>query len=63
MKAFIDEMNLPPRKVMLLGPTSSSEAVVIGDVSKYMGIVQVITWRFLSDYTALQSQKAVSVYL
>ena len=41
MKAFIDETNQPPAKVMMLGPTSSSEAVVIADVSKYMGIVEV----------------------
>ena len=42
VKAFIDEMNKPPAKVMVLGPTYSSEAVVIGDVSKYMDLVEVI---------------------
>ena len=41
VKAFLDEINQPPRKVMVLGPTYSSEAAVIGDVSKYMDLVQV----------------------
>ena len=52
VKAFIDEMSQPPQKVMLLGPFHSQQAVIIGDVSKYMNIVEVgyISSDFISLY-------------
>ena len=57
VKAFIDEINSPPAKVMVLGPTFSSEALVIGDVSKYMGLVEVREYiiGLLSKYNNLTS--------
>ena len=41
MKAFIDQVSNPPTKLMILGPTFSSQAMVVADTAAHYNLVQV----------------------
>ena len=41
VKAFIDQVSTKPTKIMILGPTFTSEAAVVADVAKHFNLVEV----------------------
>ncbi len=41
VKGFIDLVSTPPTKVLLLGPTYSSQAEVVADVAGHYNLLQV----------------------
>ncbi len=41
MKAFVDQVSAPPTKIMVLGPSFTSQAKVIAEVAPFYNLVEV----------------------
>ncbi len=41
VKAFVDQVSEPPTKIMVLGPSYTSQAKVIAEVAPYYNLVEV----------------------